>query len=223
MDIIYKAIFSVTGVAVLSFLIQIGLRQIFDFSSYSKPLAKIIGFSIASIGAFIFITFYNELRQIPVHPDQISIENITTELSTKRHLWVSIPDGKWDCNNMAFDGRNTFAVLLSKSETVIVVASFDENKTCQELHELQPSGKLSKFVRREFAYTSNHINLSKYGPTAAMLSLCAYCGRQNSEMGVAMGIFFSVFGLFYDKLAMWNPSHNRNTAALPPQPRDSMS
>lgn len=223
MDILYKALFSITGVAIFSTVIQITLRLLFDFSSYSRPLAKIVGFAIASFGAFIFLTFYEELRDIPTHLEPISIENITAEMSTKDHLWASIPDGKWDCNNLAYNGRNTFAVLLNKEETLIIVADFDEEKTCQELHGFQPSGRLAKFVRREFTYTSNYIDFSNYGPTESILSLCAYCGRQNSQLGVGAGIVFTLFGLFYEKFARWDPFRSTNTAISPPQLPDSMN
>ncbi len=223
MDILYKALFSIAGVAVLSFLIPIVLRLIFEFSYHSKPLAKIIGFVLASIGAFFSLTYYNELRDIPVHPEQVSIENITGEMSTKDHAWVSILDGKWDCNNVAYNGRNTYAALSNKAETLIIVANFDEEKTCQELQGFQPAGRLDEFARREFTYTANYIDFSRYGPNASLLSLCTYCGRQNSQLGIAMGIALALFGLFYDKFAMWNPSRRTNTATPPPLQLDSMN
>ena len=200
MDTIYKIIVSIVGVAILSILIHILLHVIVHRSFQSKPVARVFGFSVAVIGAFIFITFYSELQEIPVTPEQLSIEEIPLEISKRDYLWVSIRDGKWDCNNIAQTETDTFAVLLNKDETLVIVANFDKKVTCEELTGFHPTGRLDKFVDREFVYTSNYINFSNYEQMTSFLSLCAYCGRDNSQLGVLMGIFFALLGLFYDKV-----------------------
>jgi len=219
MDVLYRALFSIAGVAIISYLINTIIRLLFDLSAHSQRLKTIIGFCVASAGIFISITFYNELREIPKDPEQISIENLADRMSTKDHLWVSIPDGQWDCQNMAFDGRDTFAALLNKAETVVVVVSFDAEKTCRELRGFQPSGRLAKPVGRQFIYISNYIDFSKYDLATPVLNLCAYCGRLNSQLGIGAGIFFTLFGLFFDirhRVGMHTTGHR-------PRPQDLMN
>jgi hypothetical protein len=200
MDIVYRALLSITGVAILSFLLHIVFHAIVHRSFYSKPLAKTVGFTVASVGVFIVITCYSALRQTPAIPEQLSIEKIPAGLSSKDHLWVTVLDGRWDCENIAIhDDNDTFAALVNSDETVVIVASFDEKMTCPELQGVQPSGRLAEFVHREFIYTSNFIDFSKYGPETVSLSLCAYCGRQNTQVGIVAGIIFTILGLFYDK------------------------
>lgn len=219
MDVLYRALFSIAGVAIFSFLINIIIRLLFDLSVHSQRLKTILGFCIASAGIFISITFYNELREIPQDPQQISIENLADRMSAQNHLWVSIPDGQWDCQNMAFDGSDTFAALLNKEQTVLVVVSFDVEKTCRELRGVQPSGRLAKPVDRQFIYMSNYIDFSKYDLAAPVLNLCAYCGRLNSQMGIGAGIFFTLFGLFFDI----RHRVETHTAGHRPRPQDLMS
>jgi len=200
MDTIYKIMFSIIGVVILSILIHIVFHVIVHKSFHSKPVARIFGFFVAVVGAFMFITFYNELREIPATPKQLSIEEIPLAISKKDHLWVSIRDGKWDCNNIAHNETDTFAVLLNKDETLVIVANFDKKVTCEELTGTQPTGRLDEFVDREVLYTSKYINFSNYEHMISFLSLCAYCGRENSQLGIIMGIFFALLGLFYYKV-----------------------
>jgi len=219
MDVLYRALFSIAGVAIFSYLISIILPLLFKLSSHSQRLKTIIGFCVAAVGIFISITFYNELREIPKDPEQISIENLADRMSTKDHLWVSIPDGHWDCQNMAFTGNDIFATLLNKEQTVLVVVSFDEEKTCRELRGFQPSGRLAKPVDRQFIYISNYIDFSKYDLAAPILNLCAYCGRLNSQLGIGAGVFFTLFGLFFDirhRVEMHTAGHR-------PRPQDLMN
>jgi hypothetical protein len=223
MDILYKAMFSIAGVAIASIVIHFVFHEVFHRSLHSKPVARIIGIIVASLGIFIFITFYSELQEIPIEPERMSIENINPEILHQDRLWVRIRDGTWDCNNMAYSESNTYAVLLNKDETFFIVASFDEEKTCEELGRTEPAGSLSKFVDREFLYTSNFVNFSKYGANVSFLHLCAYCGRENSKLGAVMGIVFMVLGLFYDKVTITMPGNKANTATRPPQPKDLMN
>jgi len=221
MDILYRAMFSVVGVAIAAIVIHFVFHLIFHVSLHSRRVARIVGIFVASLGAFFFLTKYNELQEIPKEPESISMDQVAEGMAGTDHLWVAIHDGEWDCNNMAYDGTNTFAVLSGNDSTLIVVASFNTKLTCDELREMQPTGRLARFVNREFLYISNHIDFSRYTETTSFLILCIYCGRKNSQLGVVMGIFFMVGGLFYDKVSIIRqPPQTHTTTPLPP-PKDS--
>lgn len=223
MDILYKAMFSIAGVAIASIVIHFVFHVIFHSSLHSKPVARIIGIAVASLGTFLLITFYGELQDIPAEPERVSIETIHPEMLHQDRLWVRVSDGTWDCNNMASNSDNTYAVLLNKDETFFIVASFDEQITCEELRDVEPVGSLSNFVDRQFIYVSNYIDFSKYGEAVSFLHMCAYCGRGNSRLGVGMGIVFIVLGLFYDKVTTLLPGNKTNTTTRLPQPKDLMN
>ena len=223
MEVLYKALFSIVGVGIASFLLHVALHALVDQSMHSKPVARVIGLVIASFGAFLALTMYEQLREIPKQPQAISIDQIVDEMSYRDHLWVSIVDGKWDCQNMAYTGKDTFAVLSNQTETLVIVASFDEKITCEDLIEKRPTGRLSKFVQRQFIYISNFIDFSRYESNTIFLSLCTYCGRSNSQIGLVVGIVFLVLGLLYDKVTISRTRNSTYTTARRPQLRDLMN
>jgi hypothetical protein len=223
MDIIKRILFSIAGVAVLSLLLHVGLHLIVHRAFYSSQRAKAIGATLALLGIFFLLTAYENLQEIPKILPAYTMEQVAQEMRDSDHMWAAITDGEWDCKQLAYTGQDSFVVRSNAAASVILVATFDDKISCDEIQKELPAGRISHFMERQYIYVSNHIDLASYAADTTILHICSYCGRSNSQIGIVVGFLFLVVGLLFDKVPFTRSTNTVYTAAHQPQPPDLMN
>ena len=167
-------------------------------------------FGLLSAAAFGFLGFsrWQELQTMPQYPERLSLSEAILWLDEVEDIWVELQWVEWDCDNIVSSGGGsddrTDVIFTDESHSVLGRASFSYRVTCEDL----PDGAVDGMLRRmsEGVYErlpERGFDLADHADADTRLSLCTYCGRGNSALGVILGAIFVPLGLAIYPLCLY--------------------
>lgn len=164
------------------------------FGVFSLLLSFLIGFISVK-----------ELLILPSQPQHMSIAEALSKVPEKR-LWVILDDIQWDCDHVFyFEGNkgndDTYIVFTDKNKVILGLALFGGKKDCKAIAQNEIPGVLdvdvlTKNGRLYLPLTKSGFDVSLHEKNGTLLSLCTYCGRNNSLTGVALSVIVFIMGIF---------------------------
>lgn len=133
-----------------------------------------------------------ETASQPNEPARLSISDAANKAYKKpgTQIWVLIDGGEWDCDTIQHstlgDQDVTDVFLTDRTHSIVIIADFLKNYTCDEIKQQPASGYLYTMNDLRFSHVQvdYKTQLARYGLAARPLELCTYCDRGNSSLGV---------------------------------------
>jgi hypothetical protein len=167
--------------------------------SKSPVMLKVIG--ILAILLFGYSSFFNwrELEGFPSDPEHMSL-SAASSLVANQHVWVVIDDIKWDCSHVYYykvnQSTNTDVLFTDKDNTLWGLATFSSEMTCDEVMQEKGIGVLDVANdKKRNDLIARGFDVSKYETGGKLLSLCTYCGKDNSRLGVLLSVVMVILGV----------------------------
>jgi len=166
-------------------------------------------------GVMLFFGFYLLVFLVPdvlrtaSGPASMTIER-AAEVATDDSLYVSIEDGRWDCDTITHVRRRSATgttgtmttalteIFLTDGKTtpnIVVFADFSGKLTCGDFDGLMPTGYLTQMSDEQQQDLTNEARLAKFFRAETVLALCGYCGTENSMIGLMFGIVITLGGI----------------------------
>jgi len=172
---------------------------------------KVLPGTIAIYGAlsillscFIGFLSVKELAVLANEPQHMLISDAVSKVSEKP-LWVILDDIQWDCDHVFYfeDNRDssTYIVFTNKEKSVLGFALFGGKKDCKVIRQNEVAGVLDVAVDRKSRslyslLAENGFDIALHEKNGTLLSLCTYCGRENSLIGIILSVIFLGSGIF---------------------------
>jgi hypothetical protein len=161
----------------------------------------VIALLLSSFSGFISV---KELLVLPSEPQHMSISTALSKASEKR-LWVILDDIQWDCDHVYSFERNrsddTYIVFTDKDKTVLGLALFSGKKDCKTATQGEVAGVFEVSVKGTNGaklyqlLADDGFDVAIHKTNGTLLSLCTFCGRKNSLIGVALSAIFLAMGV----------------------------
>ncbi len=182
-------------------------------------LGGLLGLGVALLCGLGGVLVGSDLVNMPGQPEIISLAEAGAK-DEGRRLWVVLNDGRWDCNSLAHykDGQwdETAIAVTDDSRKTVVVAYYSGVKSCADLTQNLPTGRLWPLGPATLAVWNERLDLMQYNADHYFL-LCGYCDPSNSVLSFQITCGASLLGLMaYPVLLFLNRLRNRSVAKSPP-------
>lgn len=183
--------------------------------------AIVFSLFMAAGTAILLVNLWQDYKITPSHPTQISPEMLQPGIA-HLHLnqWVEIDLAGFQCQEMnsqaserekLIDGIIDYlmgakalrehVILSDQAETFVLVAMFSKEVTCREVRDHSPlRGVISRLSFERYSrLTEIDPILAEYAYDGYFYSLCAFCGRSNTQTGliVCAALFAISIGLLF--------------------------
>ena len=168
--------------------------------------AIVFSLFMAAGTAILWINLWQDYKIAPSHPTPISPEMLQPGIA-HLHLnqWIEIDIAGFQCQEMnsqssereklvngvidyliGADALREYVILSDEGETFVLVAMFSEEVTCREVRDNSPlRGVISRLsLERYNRLTEIAPVLAEYAYDGYFYSLCAFCGRGNTQVGL---------------------------------------
>ena len=135
---------------------------------------------------------WQDYRTFEDHPRQTDLAGAVSASASGRQ-WVTIQDAPWRCEEEIRDGHTYFpARSIDGAE---VVARFDHDVACKDASAVPLTGIIEPMERDDLdRLKADGLILGPPGEVR-ILSVCAFCGKDNARTGVLVCGFFILLGL----------------------------
>jgi hypothetical protein len=165
-----------------------------------SPTTVVRWLGILSILFFTYLGFvsWKELQTFPKEPKHMNLFEASS-LIPQQIQWVIADDLQWDCDHIFYKEVNgethTYIIFTDKGKSVWGFSFFSQKMTCDEVAHEKAVGILDFANSAQRAdVTSLGFDLSKYETNSKFLSLCTYCGTNNSRTGVIIASIMVIIG-----------------------------
>ncbi|MGD9406109.1 MAG: hypothetical protein PVH95_13265 [Anaerolineae bacterium] len=177
------------------------------FARFPK-VGGVFGLLVAAAFGFLGFSNWQDLQTMPEVPETLTLSEAVLRLEEAEDIWVELESVEWDCDNIVSSGggsdARTNAIFTDEPHSVLGLATFSSRVSCAEL----PDGAVEGVLRRmsEGVYErlpGRGFDLAEYADANTRLSLCTFCGRGNSMLGVILGAIFVPPGLSLYPLCLY--------------------
>lgn len=176
-------------------------------------------------GLYLLAFLVPDVLQTASGPASMTLER-AADVATDESLYVSLEDGRWDCETIkhvrrrspsSSAGTMTTAsteIFLTDGKTtpdVVAFATLSGEMTCGDFDGLTPTGYLTQMSEDQQQDLTNDARLAKFFRADTVLALCGYCGTENSMIGLMFGIAITLAGLAVLILGLRMPRHTKTT------------
>lgn len=162
---------------------------------------------ILTILGFGYLGFFSwrQLQSFPPEPQPMTLRE-ASHVAEQGRAWVIVEDIQWNCDHMYYSqvNRNTWTdiVFTDNSSELWGLAIFDREKTCDEIKAEAGIGVLDvASTKKRNDLIANGFAVSEYERNGVFLSLCTYCGRENSRLGVIVSSILILIGIWLLRIA----------------------
>ena len=191
-----------------------------SFAQHPKR-ALVFSLVVAIVSLMVAITSWSHLQTLPDEPESSSLSQIASKLENQSSIWVTIPSVEWDCNNVvqytnSTNDYQTDAVFTNAERTVMGVATFSGQKTCEQIMQSSLTGEVYIMGEEYRAkLPSRGFDMANYSKTTTFINICTHCGRGNSTIGVWAGAIMTIVGLSIYPMSLSRNRRYRLTGRLP--------
>ena len=177
------------------------------FARFPK-VGGVFGLLVAAAFGFLGFSSWQDLQTMPEVPETLTLSEVILKLEEAEDVWVELEWVEWDCDNIVSSGGGsddrTDVIFTDESHQILGRAIFSSQVTCADL----PDGAVEGVLRRmsEGVYErlpERGFDLADYADAETRLSLCTYCGRDNSMLAVILGAIFVPLGLSLYPLCLY--------------------
>jgi len=160
-------------------------------------------FGLLAAAAFGFLGFssWQDLQTMPEYPETLTLSEAILRLDEAEDIWVELERVEWDCDNIV---GGDDVVFTDASRSVLGVAKYSDPVSCSNLADGAVVGVLRPMFDGVYERLPDRgFDLTDYADADTRLSLCTYCGRGNSKLGVIIGAIFVPLGLSLYPLCLY--------------------
>lgn len=179
----------------------------------NKRLILITGAFLSAFAIYILAFLLPDVIRSSVGPTAHTMSEAAT-IATESNAYVTITDGEWLCDTLiTLRGRSVnspnrsveitrFTEVFRSDDTgaVVLLVTLSGEESCDTLPTTPVSGYLQRMSPDREQALINEVRLARFINATDFLELCAYCGPDNSLIGVIFGFVFAVGGI---GLLMW--------------------
>lgn len=164
-------------------------------------IALAIGVPIAVMFGALAVLSAVDLAQLPDQPEVLPLAEVGARAGATEDVWATVSDAVvWDCDSVREWGDQssprTDGALTSEDGSVLVVATFMDEVSCEEMKSGAPSGVFGTMSENRIAaLVRNGFDFGRYPKASVRLDLCTSCGRGNSVGLVVLGGVLAVLAL----------------------------
>jgi predicted outer membrane lipoprotein len=171
-------------------------------------LGGVFGLLLAAAFGFLGVSSWHDLQTMPERPEVLTLADAALRVNAGEFLWVELEDIEWDCSNIVQSGggseARTEVVFTDESHNVLGVATFSDRLACEDIVAGTAAGILRRMSDGVYERLSPRgFDLAGYADVEARVSLCAFCGRRNSLLGVILAAIFVPIGLLMYPLCLY--------------------
>jgi len=177
------------------------------FARFPK-VGGVFGLLVAAAFGFLGFSSWQDLQTMPEVPETLTLSEAVLKLEETEDIWVELESVEWDCGNIISSGGGsddrTDVIFTDESHQVLGRASFSSRVTCAELADGTVEGVLRRMSGGVYERLPERgFDLTRYIDADVRLSLCTYCGRGNSMLGMILGVIFVPLGLSLYPLCLY--------------------
>jgi hypothetical protein len=179
--------------------------------TYSRRLIRGLGLFSILFSIFWGFTSWQEFQNLPTEPKHMTLSEAAS-LVSKQRTWAILDDVQWKCDYIFYQtgNRDTNIIFTNTSNTIWGHAIFSSKMTCDEIIKEEAVGVLDFANNRKHAYiTENGFDVSLHETNGAFLSLCTYCGKEDSRGGVIISGFMAIMGIYLATLPLTEPQKRK--------------
>lgn len=175
----------------------------------NRRIVRITAGFLVLFGLYLLVFLVPDVLRTASGPQSMTLQQ-AAEVATDQSLYVSLEDGLWDCQtikhitrrspNTSTGSRTTTdtEIFISDDRTrpnVAIFARMSGRMTCGDFDGLIATGYLTQMGDDERQTLTNQARLAKFFNADSVLSLCGYCGTENSLIGLIFGIVITLAGI----------------------------
>jgi hypothetical protein len=131
------------------------------------------------------------------------------EVADSMSQYVALEDGVWHCDTIEYirgvSSTNRRRIITRNTEIfftneaslpqIVVLVTESGEKSCDDFQSNDLDGYLTRMGSGTQQDLANEVRLAQFPGATDYLELCAYCGPENSAIGVGFGVFFALAGI----------------------------
>jgi len=175
----------------------------------NKRITMITAGVVLLFGVYLLAFLVPDVLRTASGPQTMTLDR-AAEVATDQSLYVSLEDGLWDCqtiNHVVRRSPNTGTGSRTTTDTEIFVTDdrtqpnvsifvrMSGRLLCADFDGLTPTGYLTQMSSDEQQTLTSNARLAKFFRADSFLSLCGYCGTENSMIGAVFGIVITLAGI----------------------------
>ena len=188
-------------------------RRIVEQLARHPRTAGAVGFALSLLFAIGALTSLQELQALPARPEQATAARLPALVADNPRVWVEVPDPQWEgASRRTYPvGRymRTEVIFANSAESVVVVATFSGDMTCDKLPTSSIVGVASPTTEKRRA----HLETERYADEAVYIDLCTFCSRSNAGLGLTISVGMIIFGLLLGPMVLALNRHRRRDIA----------
>lgn len=196
-----------------------------------RLLSAIVWFFMTILGFIMFmgiVVSLQEWRNFPAQPTPLTLGASVEQLQVKKKIFVEITDAHWICASIEYVSRNrsgteTHIVFANTDHDILVFATFNNERSCQELQSQPLIGEIrltegkyeGYFVAGVFYNIQREI---RHGKNIKVLEFCSSCNKSSAGVGAALSIVMPIILIGIFVFAHMKDKQQKQLNASPPSP-----
>lgn len=188
---------------------QLTEKQIASRRSLARWMA-ILGAVFLFFGLYVSAFLIPDVIQTASGPQSMPLTE-AAQLANSEQTYARLENGTWDCDSLRQirgfspmyhrydrleeETKFTEVFYTDESREIVALVTLSGEVDCEDLANEKPSGYLYAMDSRTKSDLTRSGRLAPYTMSDSYLDFCGYCGRDNSLIGAAFGIFFTLCGL----------------------------